>query len=1102
MRLASAWDLVPLRNGDLADSQVLTGKKDGGAQGHANTYQASSVMKLAYSEIGKGLRTARGEQGIDGCRRLQEVLLTTAAVHDRVYVGKTSEYASHIAMTRPDSLLLMRHFDSTPLYLHYGQLAPQIQRQGRYFVPDGEGRWKTVGYDNYQKAYPRRKCLAGVVEVFAQQMTVVSSTVGDDGEAHSLEEVQALFRNYKEDKRELIVPPRVITSTGSSTCFEAVNSGVGAAFSVKSMQQHAINDVKCAIIDDTPDGCPAMSRYKSATAAFLEPERNVMYDEHSHCCAHAIHNIAKAALGEGGVVGHAHAVCYVCSMDSRRRQLWGACKHLVKTELQVFPGKPPAELLEHNNTIWDRTILRTLEITRARVGSEFDAAVSQKELVEKIAPLRKYLNGDLRIPVISHYEDGCCLDEAGVICRSVQETNISACVMLLLGQLFAGEKPALNRWMSTSKMLAYILAGVMAHRLLPRLWRLAFGEPEVPVGPADSWHVYVKSKVRRVCIWFQIDSTEAEVVIFTQASGPIDHLLLELQQLDAAGGTLRQLFFDRTNPIWKCMCAFSDMVVNPAGDCKSLWFHYLPRGLEFCHQLSRALYGVILAVSAALWREVGMVYSFFPFRLVGLVIDNFGPMFERTAHELFQCNKCCVDRGMTARIICKCSNVPGLLRHPAWLSAILSWSRHRRVGNMSCERLLKQINTASRRRCSIQRLCSAGLLAQVSLRHSQAGGEDITKITRRKLLGMRVPLKARRRRLRLTRSCKRRAGFNTFMNQRQKEARELLGTKPHEALGSREEYLQRLRGIKEEWDKGSRWLQPEDDVPEPAVGYSERIGDLLFSTSTVDSPMDPKLFKATIQAIAGGPMPGLTERMKPVREAFQGKIIVDDQGAIPSRYTATRDTRCIRRHPGHCAHCETPDSQACHEALAQVVQPWPRGTLVRLRAKAADGAEIIRCRVLADNRNTSTITFAKVDQSSLDDVLQLSFVDRRGFDYEVSQSTVQGIWEVCKSTPVEFVLERMADVIDTRPKGFKSLHDAVRLLPETLAIKHPVVSSHRLWPLASAGQPATSASSAPCKERLLTEDLTFTFRLRKMWFVQVISANKKRAQIYIYIYIP
>ena len=78
---------------------------------------------------------------------------------------------------------------------------------------------------------------------------------------------------------------------------------------------------KRIIVDDCPDGCAPMLRYKSATSDVLIDTRpaNVLYDETSVCFAHSIHNLGRAALNEAGVVGHVHAVTCVFGLNHHRK---------------------------------------------------------------------------------------------------------------------------------------------------------------------------------------------------------------------------------------------------------------------------------------------------------------------------------------------------------------------------------------------------------------------------------------------------------------------------------------------------------------------------------------------------------------------------------------------------------------------------------------------------------------------------------------------------------------------------------------------------------------------------------------------------------------
>ena len=77
--------LTPLRAGDMADKSVFSdGQTLESSWTHANTFQPFGLMKGAFAEIGKGARRHKGQQGIDGTRRGQEMLETCAGFFDRV----------------------------------------------------------------------------------------------------------------------------------------------------------------------------------------------------------------------------------------------------------------------------------------------------------------------------------------------------------------------------------------------------------------------------------------------------------------------------------------------------------------------------------------------------------------------------------------------------------------------------------------------------------------------------------------------------------------------------------------------------------------------------------------------------------------------------------------------------------------------------------------------------------------------------------------------------------------------------------------------------------------------------------------------------------
>ena len=352
-----------------------------------------------------------------------------------------------------------------------------------------------------------------------------------------------------------------------------------------------------------------MKRFKAATGFYLANEDKILYDECGTCIVHGIHNEVKDCMDEQGLVGHAHATSYIFGLDSKRKLLHQALRTLVDQELETFPGEPPATFTSHVSDCLDATALRVLRVTRANASDDSaDSAIRQKTLIERLLPLKVYCNGDVRKPRASHFCNLCCLNAEGVTTRETQVGNMVWCLYLLLGALFSGEKPALNRWLSVGKLLGYICAGFFFYNILPRAWAFAFGEGEVPTGPLDSWHTYVKSKVRRVCTWFRIEETEATILMYVTIAGPAEHLMQVVQERDAVGAQLRDLLNERTNPFWCCILVYAEMLIHPLRhqQMRALWFHASQRGLAYCANMRRVVVSLVLMMASAIWRQCAM----------------------------------------------------------------------------------------------------------------------------------------------------------------------------------------------------------------------------------------------------------------------------------------------------------------------------------------------------------------------------------------------------------------------------------------------------------------------------------------------------------------
>ena len=202
----------------------------------------------------------------------------------------------------------------------------------------------------------------------------------------------------------------------------------------------------------------------------------------------------------------------------------------------------------------------------------------------------------------------------------------------------------------------------------------------------SDWKVYCKSKVRRVCLWFAREEACVSVALSTFAAAPVEHLLQLIQSVDSGCSIVRDIARTHTNMFWQCLSTYASMVLAPLSSTLAPpWAHDCEQGSLFCAAASRVLWGAVLHLSAWICRDLAMVYDFFPYKLVGLVLDD-DELAANVMDELQSKPACCLDRGMSLK-------VRFFVRHrgscpSALLAAIRSWCCHSRISNMCTERLL------------------------------------------------------------------------------------------------------------------------------------------------------------------------------------------------------------------------------------------------------------------------------------------------------------------------------------------------------------------------------------------------------------------------------
>ena len=642
VNVADAWDAEVLRSGDTADRGALGihGAADSTKKLHKNEWQPLGFTKAALRELGKsGFSSGTGEAGIRDSRRRGEALHSMASVCQGLFLDRAEALLRRLKGDGcGQAIYLRRHLDSTPVHMYYGILQDQLEQIGRQFQPYmfvdpdtglEQVRWRTIDAAEHRRLHPKHMTRSGVLDFAVMHGKMVRVDVAGE---------------YQEKSQLLIRPPRVLTANNASVNIAALNTE--SCFNLKAMKDLCETTFSgcpsscppCenfAIIDDCPDGCPTMTRFKHASAEYTLPHPHVFYNEDGTCMAHILHNQIKAAMQEKQIVGHTHAVCHVFALDGRRRQLLGSLKHLVHTDLVCYAGSPPPDNLSHCRSVLDAIILRHESYISARSGVDDPGQGCTSELRVQ-AQILQHCNGILWDDKITHWCAGCCVDETGATTREMQEANMVKALSLLLGALFSGQLPALNRWLSTGRLLGYILAGMLFHRVLPRCWRLAFGEGEVPRSLEDlsDFKIYTKSKVRRVCMWFSLTDTLSNVVVYAFVAGPAEHLLQEIQVADVAGSCLRSLSRTRTNSFWSCLSTYFDMLQHPATAFRLVWTHFERHGLHFIAIVGWVSWATALHLAALIWRDCAMVLADWPYRLVDLVLDD-EALFDSAAEDFF-----------------------------------------------------------------------------------------------------------------------------------------------------------------------------------------------------------------------------------------------------------------------------------------------------------------------------------------------------------------------------------------------------------------------------------------------------------------------------------
>ena len=198
-------------------------------------------------------------------------------------------------------------------------------------------------------------------------------------------------------------------------------------------------------------------------------------------------------------------------------------------------------------------------------------------------------------------------------------------------------------------------AAMLIHGLLPRAWRLAFGEWEIPRDPGvtDDFHALTRSKVYRARLWLQHADTAWKSFVTCLVCGPVNHLMMQLQKQGAKGGTLMHFLSPTDNPFKQCLRSLHDLVTLPTSPLATLIpRQFSPLGKEIVWCILQYALGFCLGLAGRIWKELLTFYADWRYRLLGLVDFDSTPEARKTLATAFCSLKpCCLDESFTAKVL-------------------------------------------------------------------------------------------------------------------------------------------------------------------------------------------------------------------------------------------------------------------------------------------------------------------------------------------------------------------------------------------------------------------------------------------------------------------
>ena len=715
------------------------------------------------------------------------------------------------------------------------------------------------------------------------------------------------------------------------------------------------------------------------------------------------------------------------TVPSHQAKLQSALVRLLDASDYVV-GPPDPVFRRHNLLVLKHTLLRREMFTKGSlvVGATLD--------IDQFLAAKTFLsafNGDWRNRVPTFYTDGRDMDH----CEAKRFMFAAAMGVDLLQS--KDSTISIDDWFSTSEAAALTSLGIMCSDILMQVFDIAlptWGDMappnDQPIGRstdgATAARMRIQKKTWRAKCFLSSDRDKESCVLLTYNGVAVEHLMHRLDYMDQRPGGLWELPFPTTSPFTVCQRFLARVVTlgdQPGGVLWTVFRTFAPGTAKEKNALmDRARSMASDMGSQTYWRFVGL------HEMPGELAQSVNPRLPADTQAKYLrriwCKPgCCRDADCTNKLMRVWPRWKDAIRSRQFRSGVVGLVNAFTMTNMSMERLLALIRRAMGGRMTssdAEAVCAKGLLMQLLVEHTRAGGDNPKHVTREQLLQDGVPIAAAAS-VASSASDRKQCGpfvmFTNYENNQRKAAgikltkdayRNFLNT-----LTVRWASEPLLRAMWLEKARNAHWTKKANEEDEHADINVECRDPGLYRTVVTEmgnkrEPIGTAFFELAVRQMVGvresDHMPVFSKYALAIRDACTDKLFVEDVGAIPDdkefRYAVT----CGVAHPGTCAQR---DAAFIHQARAAAAKlqhflcKASNGSFHVLYAMSEDGDTLSKEHfVLAHYRGSGPrMSMLSPCELSTDFTISMVCADD-GFPWEIDVTFVMRLFKVCMSVDI------------------------------------------------------------------------------------------------------